>query len=90
MGVDEETASLLRTEAAPEPRRGRSASVAACVAAVGVVREPPARDPLRILPPPLARDARRGEAVGTAETRRPPPSPRPPPSRSNPPPSIHP
>lgn len=41
MGVDEETASLLRMEAAPEPQRGRCASVAACVTAVGVVRETP-------------------------------------------------
>ena len=70
MGVDEETASLLRTEAAPEPRRGRSASVAACVAAVGVVREPPARDPLPH-PPPTPRsgcETRRGGGNRRDET----------------------
>ena len=87
MGVDEETASLLRTEAAPEPRRGRSASVAACVAAVGVVREPPARDPLPH-PPPTPRsgcETRLGGShrLAAARDRLPPP-------RSNPPPSIHP
>ena len=85
MGVDEETASLLRTEAAPEPRRGRSASVAACVAAVGVVRATPSAS----FPHPSLgmRDAARRWEPPRRDDRLPPLAP---PLSIEPPPSIHP